>query len=66
MSKLKVEIEVPEWVNWIAVDYDGEVWAFAKKPRCMDSWWSGKSGRSIALYLGSAPKNWKDELYTWS
>lgn len=27
-----IELEVPFWASWIAVDYQGRVWIFADKP----------------------------------
>lgn len=70
MSKLKVEIEVniPIWTNWIAVDESGDVYAYENEPRKeYDSWDVNlkKHGELKFLYKDKPPKNWKDELYTW-
>lgn len=68
MNALKVEIkvEIPDWVNWMAVDESGEVWAFEEEP-FMDGtiWTCGLEGKAEELYQSKPPKNWKDELYEW-
>jgi len=33
MNILKAEIVVPDWVNWIAVDKNGDVWGYETEPR---------------------------------
>lgn len=69
MNTLKVEIVIPDWVNWIAVDKDGSVWGYETEPRAIQfGQWDTLSGLSIEeiLYRTKPPKNWKDELYTWS
>lgn len=72
MQKMKVEIihivDVPYWVNWMAVDDDGDCFGYENKPSLSmaDHWWGNRSGRYVRLYSGNTPKNWKDELYTWS
>ena len=71
MNKIKVEIEViiPEWTNWIATDKNGSVFSYEKKPvRGRDEWdhCYPDYGNMQFLYRDKPPKNWKDELYTWS
>ena len=73
MQKMRVEtshiVDVPDWVNWMAVDADGDCFGYENKPTTSmaDHWWGQKSeGRYERLYSGNTPKNWKDELYTWS
>ncbi len=70
MSKVFVKsfIEIPEEVNWIAGDENGKVWGYECEPeqnKKIFSWVSS-SGHAWMLYEGRPPKNWKDELYTWS
>ena len=68
MSKFN-PAKVPKWCKWIAVDKDGECWAFENKPatntvyKCV--WDTCFSDEAVRLYKGKPPKNWKDELYTW-
>lgn len=66
MNKMKVEIVIPEWIRWIAVDKNGDVFGYDEKPRRVENkeWYA--ECRLTKLYSGSPPKNWKDELYTWS
>ena len=68
MDTLTVEIVVPDWVNWIAVDENGVVYGYEEKPRHSEFFhgeWIIDSGDMCELYKGKPPKNWKDELYTW-
>lgn len=67
MSKFNPK-KVPIWCKWIAVDENGSCWGFSLKPESFVFMWdSYKLGcESVALYKGNPPKNWKDELYTWS
>ena len=67
--------DVPRWCKWIAIDEDGLCCAYENKPNLAGIvierkgvWWpTGKISReNISLYRGKPPKNWKDELYTWS
>ena len=71
MQKMKVDvshiIDVPSWVNWMAVDYNGDCFGYEVKPTTSmaDQWWGNRSGRYQRLYSGNKPKNRKDELYMW-
>ena len=66
MDTLTVEIEIPNWVNWIAVDKDGSVFGYLIEPyKVLKGRWWGSSEDNEKLYRGKPPKNWKDELYTW-
>jgi hypothetical protein len=65
--------DVPSWCKWIAVDKNGECNAYSIKPTPRDkpyiSEWDfddWNNHQYITLYKGKPPKNWKDELYTWS
>ena len=63
-----IEIVVPDWVRWMAVDADGCCFGYPKKPGHTNedlNWWYLAGGTSILLYRAAQPKNWKDELYTW-
>ena len=71
MDTLTAEIEIPDWVRWIAVDKDGTTYAYENKPtkRLGDCYWGHKwpkFGNMKFLYTEKPPKNWKEELYTWS
>ena len=66
MNTLKVEIEmqIPDWVNWMAADANGAVWGYGTKPKKCDGYWAD-GGESQQLYQNKPPENWKDELYEW-
>ena len=69
MNTLKVEIVVPEWVNWMTVDSSGFCTGHETKPKqtpYLNGSWFVNERRTCFLYSGKPPKNWKDELYTWS
>lgn len=64
MNTMKVEVVVPNWVNWIAQDDDGEWRGHENKPFLQSTYW--QSHGNIQLIAEGAPsKNWKEELYTW-
>jgi len=70
MNTMNVNIVVPDWVNWIAVDKNGDCYGFNMKPNNIDAsneWgdYGNISLEFVRLYMGKPPKNWKDELYTW-
>ncbi len=63
--------DVPSWCKWIAVDKDGFCFAYSTKPKTrivLESWDNDHNpkGQWRVLYRERKPKNWKDELYTWS
>jgi len=69
MSKFNPK-KVPDWCKWIAVDKNGECWAYSIKPEINKQeepykWWPQQHGLWMPLYEGKTPKNWKNELYTW-
>ena len=66
MSKFNPK-KVPKWCKWIAVDENGECYGHECDPTDEISvfGWASK-GNICFLYEGKRPKNWKDELYTWS
>jgi len=71
MNTLKVELIVPKWVNWMAVDENGQCWMYESKPIAnVDVWFIPfnveRKRKFKKLYEGKPPKNWKEELYTWS
>ena len=43
--------DVPEGYDWVAIDPDGEIWAFRDKPRIYDFCWI-HSGHKLPEYLG--------------
>lgn len=64
---VKAFVEIPEEVNWIACDENGETWGYEVEPEKNNenfSWLS--SGQAWLLYTTRPPKDWKKEIYTWS
>ena len=64
------EKKVPSWCKWMAVDKNGDCWAYSLKPEAgillaPNVWWPQQYGKWKMLYRGKPPKNWKDELYQW-
>lgn len=52
---------VPDWVNWIAGDSDGEVFGFKEMPTSFDEFmWYGKN--SIFLKDLKICEHWKNSL----
>lgn len=66
MGTINADIVIPEWVNWIAVDWDGVVRGYSNEPKALSYSWENRGGYKTILYKGKKPKNWKDELCTWS
>jgi len=70
MNKINVDIIIPDFVNWMTIDMDGEVVGWEYKPtvnRAWEGWMQGSSiGKIKTLYYDEPPKSWKLELYTWS
>ncbi len=61
--------DVSKWCRWIAVDKNGECWEFSGKPLAFSAfeiWNNTQPIKYRLLYKGEPPKNWKEELYTWS
>lgn len=59
---MNVEIEIPEWANWMAQDSDGEWNCFENKPKIYGGVWSDREPGSM-LYLGKPSPDWREELY---
>lgn len=67
MNTMNVDVVVPDWAKWFAVDKNGDVYVYEHKPKLSerDNIWSHVKGNLYNLYKGAPPKNWKDELYEW-
>lgn len=64
MKTMQVEIEIPDWVKWMAVDADGRCYGYKETPifNIGIGLWN-RGGMSILLYQGKKPKNFTKELY---
>lgn len=66
MKKISIEIDVPDWANWIAQDLDGVLCVFENKPKTMDpddyNGWTDNGGNFIEV--AGLPKNrdWMNTL----
>jgi len=64
--QVKIKVQVPEWVNWIAQDKDGSWWAYAAKPSEVDAfnWWaSPPETRNRRMIIAIGPtKDWRKSL----
>jgi hypothetical protein len=73
---LNVQVKVPHWVKWIAVDRNGEVFGYRNEPvksKHGQYWVVDEKQSSIScapqdvfLYAGYRPHRWRQELYTWA
>ena len=67
MSKtITVEIELPDWVKWVATDENGEVYGFSHKPIQEDCIWYVRSQHHDVVKLiediGTDCPNWRETL----
>ena len=67
--KMKVELVVPEWANWMAQDRSGMWYFYQTKPKYVSlfgGWYH--EGEFDFAYKSEPPKDWTQELYRleWS
>ena len=56
-------LEIPDWVRWLAQDADGRWWGYEVEPlEHMSGWYENEIGRNILLAQGTATANWRDKL----
>lgn len=60
--KMSFDVDIPDWVKWIAQDSDGEWYGYSIKPSPSDDGW-GIHGQMIQLAHGPEPKDFTKELY---
>jgi len=57
------DIEIPNWVNWIAQDYSGVWWGFEAEPNeGYDFWYENEVGQYIRLVQSDKNIDWRDSL----
>jgi len=66
-----ITVEIPTWCRWMTVDANGSLWIYSKKPiqhSSYPAWIESEIGNTQSDFLGSIkpPKDWKQEIYTWS
>ena len=63
MKTINLEIQVPDWVEWIAMDDSGAWIGFSDEPAQDVGWWRLEEGTEITLALGHYDcPNWQQSL----
>ena len=65
MKTINLEIQVPDWVRWVARDSGGRWVGYANKPtlRKDEGWWIGMQGSEITLTIEHEYNtNWQQSL----
>jgi len=58
-----VDMNIPDWAEFIAQDEDGQWWAYETEPNLSHiSWYENEVGRIAKLAKTGANKNWKESL----
>jgi len=65
MNTCTFEVPIPDWVNWIVQDADGEWYGWEDEPHPVNEVWHCRHGMSTFIAHGIPPKNWKEEIYTY-
>ena len=57
-----LDIEIPEWVNWMAQDSNGVWWGYSVEPLRNDNgWYENEVGRYVRLGVNNAD-DWQRSL----
>jgi hypothetical protein len=63
LHNLCMQTNIPQWVQWLAQDADGQWWGYEAEPnRKHDGWYENEVGRYIKLDKGVANPRWADSL----
>lgn len=58
-----VNFSIPDWVNWIAQDANGNWWGYSVEPLQHDrGWYENEVGRCQLLGADQPNSNWQDTL----
>jgi len=58
------QIDMPEWVNWLAQDADGQWWGYEVEPHQYDhGWYENEIGRCIKLGQSKPDKAWRLNIF---
>lgn len=65
---VKISIEVPDWVKWVAIDKNGDVCGFSNRPKIRRNpdyvpMWYEFAGNSMRIAKTNNPADWTKELY---
>lgn len=56
-------MDMPDWVNWLAQDADGQWWGYEAEPNERDDgWYENEVGRYIKLVQAPPPADWRNTL----
>jgi hypothetical protein len=64
--KVTIDIDVPEWANWMAPDTDGKWYFYEYEPVVPGNRWHGWAaliGKVSYAYKSEKPKDFTKELY---
>ena len=62
MNDSFLDIEIPEWVNWMAQDSNGVWWGYSVEPLRNDNgWYENEVGRYVRLGVDNA-NDWQRSL----
>lgn len=66
LNELNINIEsLPEWANYIAMDRNGEWFAYEKKPvlrRHLNDWWNPERGKVRLIKVSYKYEDWEESL----
>lgn len=64
IMKVESEFIVPDWVNWMAKDADGEWWYYQNKPYRLSYYWEedNEGSGEFAYNDPSGGDGWEDSL----
>jgi len=56
-------MDLPEWVQWLAQDADGAWWAYEAEPhQHHQGWYENEVGHRLKFKVGKANSNWQTSL----
>jgi len=57
------DIQLPQWVNWLAQDANGNWWGYSVEPlEHSDGWYENEVGKYILLKKSEKNSSWKTTL----
>ena len=61
MKTISIPFPVPDWVEWVAQDEDGEWWAHEMEPYLWRNVWDNDKD-TVFIEKGSPNPNWRETL----
>jgi len=59
-----IQIDMPDWVSWLAQDADGKWWGYEVEPHQHDhGWYENEIGRFIELSQSKPDKKWSLNIF---